>query len=51
MRRDWAPEDLVGVWTLVEGDWRLLGNKTGATQLGFALLLKLSELGPVPGLP
>jgi len=30
------PEDLVGSWTLVEDDWRLIGNKTGATRLGFA---------------
>lgn len=31
-------------WTLVGDDWRLLGNKTGATRLGFALLLKFFEL-------
>jgi hypothetical protein len=30
MRREWEPEDLVGCWTLVEDDWRLVGNKTGA---------------------
>jgi hypothetical protein len=44
MRREWEPEDLVGSWTLVEDDWRLIGNKTGATRLGFALLLKFFEL-------
>jgi hypothetical protein len=44
MRREWTPEDLIGSWTLVEDDWRLVGNKTGATRLGFALLLKFFEL-------
>jgi len=33
VRREWSPEELVGAWTLVEGDWRLLGNKSGATRL------------------
>ena len=37
MRQEWSPEDLIGCWTLVEDDWRLLGNKSGATRLGFAL--------------
>jgi len=44
MRRDWEPEDLIACWTLVEHDWELVGNKTGATRLGFALLLKFFEL-------
>ncbi len=44
MRQEWSPEDLVGSWTLVEEDWRLVGNKTGPTRLGFALLLKFFEL-------
>jgi hypothetical protein len=44
MRREWTPEDLIASWTLVEDDWRLVGNKTGATRLGFALLLKFFEL-------
>jgi hypothetical protein len=38
------PEDLIASWTLVEADWRLVANKTGATRLGFALLLKFFEL-------
>jgi hypothetical protein len=25
-------------------DWRLVGNKTGSTRLGFALLLKFFEI-------
>ena len=44
MRREWKPEDLVACWTLVEADWELLANKTGATRLGFASLLKFFEL-------
>jgi hypothetical protein len=34
----------VGSWTLVDEDRRLIANKTGATRLGFALLLKFFEL-------
>lgn len=41
---DWSPEELVGSWTLVEEDWRLIGNKSGATRLGFVALLKFFEL-------
>ena len=44
MRREWEPEDLVACWTLVEADRDLIANKTGATRLGFALLLKYFEL-------
>jgi hypothetical protein len=44
MRVEWLTEDLVGSWTLVDEDWRLVGNKAGSTRLGFALLLKFFEL-------
>ncbi len=44
MRREWEPEELIACWTLVDEDWRLVGNKSGATRLGFALLLKFFEL-------
>jgi TnpA family transposase len=44
MRRDWAPEDLIASWTLVDDDWRLVGNKAGSNRLGFALLLKFFEI-------
>jgi hypothetical protein len=40
----WEPEELVAGWTLLEEDRRLVANKTGATRLGFALLLKFFEL-------
>ncbi|GAB2817762.1 hypothetical protein GCM10022221_14510 [Actinocorallia aurea] len=35
---------MVGAWTLLDGDWDLVGNKSGATRLGFGLLLKFFEL-------
>lgn len=44
MRVEWSPEGLVESWTLVEEDWRLIGNKGGATRLGFAVLLKFFEI-------
>jgi hypothetical protein len=44
VRQEWSPDDVVGSWTLVGADWRLVGNKTGATRLGFALLLKFFEI-------
>lgn len=44
MRREWEPEELIASWTLVDDDWRLVGNKAGSTRLGFALLLKFFEI-------
>ena len=44
MRRGWEPEELIACWTLVDADWRLVANKSGATRLGFAVLLKFFEL-------
>ena len=43
MRREWEPEELIAAWTLLDGDWELVGNKTGATRLGFGLMLKFFE--------
>ena len=43
MRREWELEDLIACWTLDEEEFALLANKTGATRLGFALLLKYFE--------
>jgi uncharacterized protein DUF4158 len=40
MKRQWANEELVEHWSLDVEDRALLGNKTGATRLGFAVLLK-----------
>ena len=44
MRRELDPEDLIACWTLLGDEWARVGNKTGATRLGFALLLKYFEL-------
>jgi len=44
MQREWQPEELIECWTLLDDDRRLVANKTGATRLRFALLLKFFEL-------
>ncbi len=40
VRQEWLPEELIESWTLLKADWGLVGNKTGATRLGFSLLRK-----------
>ncbi|MFI7640499.1 Tn3 family transposase [Nonomuraea sp. NPDC049400] len=44
MRREWQLEDLIECWTLDEAEVELLANKSGATRLGFAVILKFFEL-------
>ncbi|EXU66496.1 transposase [Streptomyces sp. PRh5] len=44
MRQEWSPEDVVACWTLVDGDWDLVANKSGPTRLGFCLMLKFFEI-------
>jgi len=44
MRREWELEDLIECWTPDENESALVGNKTGATRLGFSLLLKFFEI-------
>jgi hypothetical protein len=44
VRQEWSPEDVVACWTLVDGDWDLVANKTGPTRLGFCLMLKFFEI-------
>jgi hypothetical protein len=44
MRREWDLEDLIECWTLDESEFELVGNKSGATRLGFSLMLKFFEL-------
>ncbi|MFF9819482.1 DUF4158 domain-containing protein [Streptomyces sp. NPDC014006] len=44
VRQEWSPEELLANWTLVDGDWDLVANKSGTTRLGFSLLLKSFEL-------
>jgi hypothetical protein len=49
---EWEPEELIEAWTLRPGDWDLVGNKAGATRLGFVAMLKFYELeGRFPGTP
>lgn len=49
MRQEWTPEELVDDWAIEPGDRELIGNKTGATRLGFALLLKFFQIeGRIP---
>lgn len=45
VRQEWFPEELIE-------SWKLIGNKSGATRLGFGLLLKFYEIeGRFPGYP
>jgi hypothetical protein len=44
VRGEWSPEELVESWALLGDDWRRVGNKSGATRLGFAVVLKFFEL-------
>ncbi|MEU7747952.1 hypothetical protein [Nonomuraea sp. NPDC049158] len=44
MRREWELEDLLDCWTLDEQERAVLANKSGATRLGFGLMLKYFEL-------
>jgi len=40
MKRQWLSDELVEHFTLTPSELDLLGNRTGATRLGFAVLLK-----------
>ena len=44
MQAEWEPDELIGAWTLVKGDWDLIANKAGVTRLGFAVMLKFYEI-------
>lgn len=44
MKRNWTTEELVEDWTLLPNELAVLGNKSGATRLGFAVLLKFFQL-------
>jgi Domain of unknown function (DUF4158) len=43
MKRQWEHEELIEHWMLSAWDLGQLGNKTGATRLGFAVLLKFFQ--------
>jgi hypothetical protein len=34
MRREWEPEELIAAWTLLDGYWELVSNKTGRDAAG-----------------
>jgi len=40
MKREWHPDELMAHWTMLPQEHKLLGNKSGPTRLGFAVLLK-----------
>ncbi|EFH83537.1 hypothetical protein Krac_4515 [Ktedonobacter racemifer DSM 44963] len=44
MKRSWDIEELIEHFILLPAELEVLGNKTGATRLGFALLLKCFQL-------
>src|SRR5271157_971976 len=44
MPHDWPPHELATRWTLSAEERTLLSNKTGATRLAFAVLLKAFQL-------
>ena len=43
MKHDWSTEELAAQWSLLPTEKEFLGNKTGATRLGFAVLLKFFQ--------
>lgn len=43
MKRQWETEELIEHWTLNVEELALLGNKTEATRLGFAVMLKFFQ--------
>jgi hypothetical protein len=40
MKRQWTRDELAEHWTLAPDELELLANKSGATRLGFAVLMK-----------
>jgi TnpA family transposase len=40
MKREWHSDELMEHWTMLPQEHKLLGNKSGPTRLGFAVLLK-----------
>ncbi len=40
VKANWDTEELIENWTLLPTELNLVGNKVGANQIGFAVLLK-----------
>jgi hypothetical protein len=52
VQAEWEPDELIDAWTLTGDDRDLVGNKAGATRLGFAVMLKFYEIdGRFPAYP
>jgi hypothetical protein len=43
MKRAWHPDELVEQWTILPEEQQWIGNKSGPTRLGFAVLLKFFQ--------
>src|SRR5699024_6184757 len=43
MQQKWEMDELVEHFTLLPNEMELIGNKTGTTRLGFAILLKVFQ--------
>jgi len=43
MKRNWDVEELIEHFTLLPNEMKLVGNKTGETRIGFAVLLKVFQ--------
>ena len=44
VKTHWDDEELIENWTLLPTELELVGNKVGANQIGFAILLKYFQL-------
>jgi Domain of unknown function (DUF4158) len=56
MKRTWTSEELLEHFTLLPDELTAIGNKSGATRLGFAVLLKCLQYEgrfphPIPSIP
>ena len=44
MKRNWQPEELIELFTLVTPDIKLIGSKTTTNKIGFTVLLKFFQI-------
>lgn len=44
VKANWDTEELIENWTLLPTELNLVGNKVGANQIGFAVLLKYFQI-------
>lgn len=43
MKRNWETDELIEHFTFLPNETKVIGNKTGATRLGFAVLFKFFQ--------